>query len=136
SVPGVQHRSLAARRPRAANRRRQHIAGFIEKYQVRVPLSSLRSNLRKAHPFEEFNGGLVSFTGPALRLLRRPVQPLAQKPAHMIVMERDSKMTLNQNPDARTRPQLIRPAVGFGALQQQVRQATMLLGRQAWRRAG
>jgi hypothetical protein len=52
----------------------------------------------------------------------------------MIMMEPDSKVTLNQYPNARTGPQLIRPAVGFGALEQQVFQATMLLGRQAWRR--
>jgi hypothetical protein len=49
----------------------------------------------------------------------------------MIVMERDPKMALNQNPDARTGPQLVRPAVGFRSLQQQGFQATMLFGGQA-----
>src|SRR5207245_11597288 len=108
----------------------------VEKSQVRLPLPGRFGDVRKTHALEELNGILVAFARPATRLLGRPVQPLMENPTHMIVMEANVEMTLNQHDNASTGPQLRRPTVDFGPLQQKGLQTPELFGGQAWRRTG
>ena len=59
SIPAFQDRSAAARSPRAAHGRRQHVPGFIEKNQVGLPLPGSLDDIRKAHVLEKGNLVLV-----------------------------------------------------------------------------
>jgi hypothetical protein len=118
-------------RPRTADSRCQHKARFIEKNQRGVPLSSRLGNDGKTDGFPDFDVGFVSFAGFAARFLGRPVQAGAEKPAYVVVMKRNAKMAVDQLSNPCTGPQLGRPAVGLGPLQEESLQATVLFGRQA-----
>ena len=67
-------------------------------------------------------------------ILRRPVQPLPQDSAHMIVVKCHAEVPLNQNGDPSTGPQVREPTVGLRTLQEQGFQALVLFGGQTSRR--
>jgi hypothetical protein len=127
--------AVATRRPRAANRRRQHETGFVEKNEMRAAVSCSGHNARERVLFPEINRCLITLASTPMRLLRGPSQALVKQPPDVIVMERNAEVSANQFGNTSARPQVVAPAVGLGPLAKEFFQLVMLVGRQARRRA-
>src|SRR5271168_3449122 len=83
-VPSIENGRLAAGRPGTPYGWRKHVAGFIEKNQVRAPLPGFPDDARKLLLFPAGNFAFVAFAGPATRFLHGPAKPFAEEAAHMI----------------------------------------------------
>ena len=83
---------------------------------MRATLARCLHDLGKRDALPIFDGVLVSLAGTPLGFLRRPAEPLPQEAAHMIVVERDAKVSLDQVGDALRGPKFVGPAMRFGAL--------------------
>jgi hypothetical protein len=136
SIPARQQRRLALGGPGPTHGRRQHEAALVEKDDVGVPLAGGVDDLRDAFATPMIDRRFLAFAGSTPRLLRRPLEPLPEETADVIMMQRDAEMPANQLGDPTRRPEIVGPAVRLGALQKQLFELGLLRGRQTRRRGG
>ena len=136
AIPAVQHRFAATWRPRSADGRRQHVARFIEKNEMGAALAGGIGDARKLISSPKLDRRVIAFASATTGLLRRPVETGTQDATDMVVVKRDAEVPPNKLRNASTGPQTVRPTVALGTLLEEFIEATKLVGRQAWRRAG
>src|ERR1700722_14688865 len=111
---------MPLRSPSAPHCRQQEIARFVEESQMGTALLRFAEDARKLVAFPAVDLGVVTLAGASLRLLARPAQPRVQETANMIGMVGDAKVAVDQRGDAPAGPQFVGPAVGLGALDQEL----------------
>jgi hypothetical protein len=112
--------------PGATHRRQQEIACFVEEGQVGATLLRFPENPRELIAFPAVDLVVVTLPSTPLGLLARPAQPGVQETTNMIGIVRDAKVAVDEGGDAPAGPQLVGPAVGLGALEQQLFQLPQL----------
>ena len=134
SIPARQQRRLALRGPGPTHGRRQHEAAFVEKHDVGIALAGGIDDLGDAFATPTIDDVFLAFAGATPWLLRRPFEPLPEKTTDVVVMQRHAEVATDQLGDASRGPEVIDPAMGLGALEQQPFEFGLLRGRQTRRR--
>ena len=130
-VPALEDRRAPSRGERAADRRCEHEARLVEEHQVGRAATSFADDLGQLLTPSVVDGHLVAFLGPSLRLLAGPAQASLKDLAHVLGVEADLEVPLDQLSDPCGGPQFSPPAMGLGPLQEQPFEFRQWLGGQS-----
>jgi hypothetical protein len=135
-IPGLQDRCVATRGEGPADRGSQHESALVEEHQMGLAPPGPADDLGQFLTPSVVDGDLVTLPGLLLRFLAGPVEPELDDLADVFGVVTDAEVALDDFGDPCGSPQLGPPAVGFGALQEQLLELDELAGVESRRSAG